>query len=419
MSTSLLHQAVELAQSGQREPARQLILQFLRDEPNNEVAWLWLASVAVDQAEYLRALNEVLRINPGNQRAKSLLDEFQQQYGGAQPSTRPVTPSMPSAPYAPESPFARPAGPPSGPPSAPPVSDQWGEPSYGQPGYGQPGYAQMQPVQGVDQQPVHIERERVIERRRGCGCGPGCLATGCGCGGCGQGCLLALLILIVVPMIACGALSYSTVNLGPLDVVLGILPGEFGRENVEIHSLDYSDASGQDFTITASVPRSWYLVDPDDPVWEALAEIYDSAVPFEEASRRWADEGLDAKRHPIMLEMNPSNLIEGGNLTRLEIAGEPESGDYTCAAIESAHDQTYQYDDDLCGYREDTVYGYEGGRVFKGYDPPAQTRAITFFTPVTDTRALHWEIVMPEDVVYDRLAEDIDALIASVQIDQP
>jgi hypothetical protein len=209
------------------------------------------------------------------------------------------------------------------------------------------------------------------------------------------------------------------VNLFPLDVVLGILPDEFGRENVEIHSLDYSDASGQDFTITASAPRSWYLVDPDDPSWEALAEFYDWLFPFENDSRVWIDEGLNAARHPVMLEMNPANLIQGGNLTRLEIAGQPQSGDYTCAAIESAHDQTYQYDDDLCGYREDEVYAYTGGLVFKGYDPPAEMHEITFFTPVTETRALRWEIVMPEDVVYDRLAEDIDALIASVQIDLP
>ena len=42
-------------------------------------SWLWLASVAGDQAEYHRALNEVLRINPTNQRAQNLLAEFHQQ----------------------------------------------------------------------------------------------------------------------------------------------------------------------------------------------------------------------------------------------------------------------------------------------------------------------------------------------------
>ena len=83
MSSTLLQQAVQLAQAGQKAEARQLLLQFLQTEPNNETAWLWLASVAADQTEYQRALNEVLRINPGNQRAQQLRSEFEQQYGSA------------------------------------------------------------------------------------------------------------------------------------------------------------------------------------------------------------------------------------------------------------------------------------------------------------------------------------------------
>ena len=43
--SSQLQQAVELAQAGQREQARQLFRQFLQTEPDHEVAWLWLASV--------------------------------------------------------------------------------------------------------------------------------------------------------------------------------------------------------------------------------------------------------------------------------------------------------------------------------------------------------------------------------------
>jgi twitching motility two-component system response regulator PilG len=109
MST-LLHQAVQLAQTGQRVEARQMLWQFLQTEPDNEVAWLWLASVAADQTEYERALNEVLRINPGNPRAQQLLAEFRQQVGGMPPAAqyappqRPVTPPPPISPYAPPPP---------------------------------------------------------------------------------------------------------------------------------------------------------------------------------------------------------------------------------------------------------------------------------------------------------------------------
>jgi hypothetical protein len=132
MSSNLLQQAVQLAQAGQKSEARQLILQFLQTEPNNETAWLWLASVAGDQTEYQRALNEVLRLNPNNQRAQQLLAEFEQQYGGAAryaPPQQQVSPQLPQvSPYAPPqqpitpppqvSPYAATQQPVSGAPSA-------------------------------------------------------------------------------------------------------------------------------------------------------------------------------------------------------------------------------------------------------------------------------------------------------------
>jgi len=63
---SQLHDAVQLAQAGERQEARRLLWQVVQSEPNNEIAWLWLASVAADLPEYERALTEVLRVNPGN-----------------------------------------------------------------------------------------------------------------------------------------------------------------------------------------------------------------------------------------------------------------------------------------------------------------------------------------------------------------
>ena len=113
MSTQL-HQAVQLAQAGQRSEARQLLWQFLQVEPNNEVAWLWLASVAADQGEYRRALNEVLRINPANQRAQQLLAELQQQYGTPPPAVQTYAPPQ------------QPAGPPAVLPYAPPPQPIYG-----------------------------------------------------------------------------------------------------------------------------------------------------------------------------------------------------------------------------------------------------------------------------------------------------
>src|SRR5512134_3861116 len=144
MST-LLHQAVQLAQSGQRVEARQMLWQFLQTEPDNEVAWLWLASVAADQTEYERALNEVLRINPGNPRAQQLLAELHQQVGGMPPAAQYAPPQRQVTPQPPISLYA---------PQPPPVSGV--------------SYAPQPP------QPVEV---RVVEKRRGC---LGIRLPGCG-----------------------------------------------------------------------------------------------------------------------------------------------------------------------------------------------------------------------------------------------
>ncbi|MBN1565380.1 MAG: tetratricopeptide repeat protein [Anaerolineae bacterium] len=429
MSSTLLHQAVELAQAGQRERARQLILQFLQGEPNNEVAWLWLASVAADQAEYVRALNEVLRVNPENQRARNLLDEYYQQQAAAPDPTAPAS-SASEAPYArpaasvPRTLSSTPPSPPSPQPPvqpyvAPPVSERWGQQPPPQPGYVQPGYAQMPPAQ-----PVYVERERVIEKRRGggcLGCGfPGCLGlSGCfGCGGCGQGCLLVLLILLL-PVIACGVLSHSTKNLGPLDVALGILPGEFGRKTIEIDPQDFTEAPNQNFTITLSVPRSLMLVDADDVFWQMLAESYDEAFPFADVNRSWLDDEAVAKQHPILIDLNPVYFTEGGAVIRLELAGWRVAGNYACAHVKSTYGaDAYEYANGFCGYRIDETKSYTAGRVFEAYDPPTQMHTVTFYTPATATLALAWTLTLPEDNVYAQYDDHIDALIESVGISQ-
>jgi len=73
-----LQQAIALAQSGQREAARALLLQVLEVQPRSEAAWLWLASVAKDEGERVSALRRVLGINPSNQAARAALEKLGQ-----------------------------------------------------------------------------------------------------------------------------------------------------------------------------------------------------------------------------------------------------------------------------------------------------------------------------------------------------
>jgi hypothetical protein len=86
-----LQQAIALAQSGQREAARALLLQVLEVQPRSEAAWLWLASVARDEGERVSALRRVLGINPSNQAARAALEKLGQPLPALTPLQDPVT----------------------------------------------------------------------------------------------------------------------------------------------------------------------------------------------------------------------------------------------------------------------------------------------------------------------------------------
>lgn len=65
----MLRDGIKAAQNGNRAEARQLLLRVTDAEPKNENAWLWLASISEYPEELLIFLNNVLTINPANERA--------------------------------------------------------------------------------------------------------------------------------------------------------------------------------------------------------------------------------------------------------------------------------------------------------------------------------------------------------------
>jgi hypothetical protein len=429
MSSTLLHQAVQLAQAGQKAQARQLILQFLQTEPNNETAWLWLASVAADQTEYQRALNEVLRLNPSNQRAQQLLTEFEQQYGSAAryaPPQQPGTPPPSASPYAP--PQQQVGTPPPVSPYAPP-QQQVSPPSpvspYAPPqSSGTPPYAMQQPVSppptGVPYSPSGpIEVKVKAERRRGCvGCSvPGC---GClGCGGCGQGCILALLVLVIIPAVLCGGLSLSSISLGPFDLPASFLPGEMGRKDIKFTTSTYD--------ISLETPRSWYLVQTNDQMWSVVwSDFLEGTVPFESDTRKWTDLESDPAHQAVIVDVNLVALDKGGDVIDLALDPSTVQADFSCSTVRASHtdansdyQQVFDYGNGLCGYREDVVQAGPPSRVLKGIDPPAQVRMITFYTPVSSTAALQWQISIPEVIyTWDQIdmKANIQTMIGSVKV---
>jgi tetratricopeptide (TPR) repeat protein len=85
---SLLRSGIEAAKNGSRDEAKALLFRVTDIDPDNEMAWLWLASVSEYPEELLTFLQKVLNINPENEQAlewekstKALLARNLVQYG--------------------------------------------------------------------------------------------------------------------------------------------------------------------------------------------------------------------------------------------------------------------------------------------------------------------------------------------------
>ncbi len=76
---------IEAARRGDNNAAQVLLRQVVAAEPNNELGWMWLASVADSVAERRSCLERALKINPNNTRAQEALRRL----GGSVPAAAP------------------------------------------------------------------------------------------------------------------------------------------------------------------------------------------------------------------------------------------------------------------------------------------------------------------------------------------
>jgi len=77
MSTSQqLQQAFQLIKNGQRQEAAQILVPIVRAEPNNADAWWLLANAVTNEEQQRRALEKVLSIRPGDDRAQKKLSQL-------------------------------------------------------------------------------------------------------------------------------------------------------------------------------------------------------------------------------------------------------------------------------------------------------------------------------------------------------
>ena len=85
----LLKTGIEAAQSGNKIIARHILEQVVSKDPGNEMGWLWLASVVDTVEERREALQQVLFINPSNERARQAISKLPSTTTASEPERGP------------------------------------------------------------------------------------------------------------------------------------------------------------------------------------------------------------------------------------------------------------------------------------------------------------------------------------------
>lgn len=77
MNPDQFEYAVKLARTGNLPEAARLLRDIVRQQPQNMVAWKWLAYTSTDPREALTAVQTVMQLNPGDQWAREVWPTYQ------------------------------------------------------------------------------------------------------------------------------------------------------------------------------------------------------------------------------------------------------------------------------------------------------------------------------------------------------
>jgi hypothetical protein len=102
MNSPELQQAIDLIKSGENKKARDLLLQIIRTDPLNELAWMWLVQTADNDSERIAVLEHYLKINPKSAVATHALQTLRLQQE-VRPTSVPTSPSPTSTNSIPQS----------------------------------------------------------------------------------------------------------------------------------------------------------------------------------------------------------------------------------------------------------------------------------------------------------------------------
>lgn len=79
----MVREGISAYRAGHKEEARTLLLRAVEIDQYNEQAWLWLSAVVETPEEQRTCLDNVLTINPNNERAKQGIDMLDQKFGSS------------------------------------------------------------------------------------------------------------------------------------------------------------------------------------------------------------------------------------------------------------------------------------------------------------------------------------------------
>lgn len=79
----VLQRAIQAARAGRKIEARDLLIQIVETDPENEMAWVWLSGLVDSLEDRIIACENALTINPANQKVRSYLEELQRQQQSA------------------------------------------------------------------------------------------------------------------------------------------------------------------------------------------------------------------------------------------------------------------------------------------------------------------------------------------------
>lgn len=75
-STQVLQTAIQAARAGRRAEARDLLIGLVEVDPRNEMAWMWLAGLVDSLEDQIVACENVLTLNPANEKVRTHLVEL-------------------------------------------------------------------------------------------------------------------------------------------------------------------------------------------------------------------------------------------------------------------------------------------------------------------------------------------------------